>query len=453
MTTHTVNLLPGQAELIADTETPVLGYVGGLRSGKTFGMLSKLAALTLENAPLPSMVVMPKFRDFDRILIPTWRLVADEWGLSWRYKVSERTIYVETPAGVAPVWLASGDNPDSIAGPTVAHAMMDEAGQQDHGIYKQLNARVSHPASRVRQTIVGGTPEGINWYADLFEGKDADKRVMTDARGRDRGPDGIPMKRLIRARTRDNWHLPPGYVDANLSGYTPIELLAYESGLFVPPTGRVYTRFDRRKHARDVDEPLLVNDGRLDLYMLCDFNVDHMAWFLAYEFGGQLFVFDELYQLAHDTLAMGEIAAERWSDWLSDEWAVLTKNEAARRVTVICDPAGAARQSAGGATISDTSSLRSLGFTVEHRTQAPRIKDRVWSVQLGFAEDRIWVHAENCPYLVRCLTNQERNAKGEPDKSKDLDHGPDALGYGVHFLWPAYRPRGNQAEPTTHSWR
>jgi hypothetical protein len=49
---------------------------------------------------------------------------------------------------------------------------------------------------------------------------------------------------------------------------------------------------------------------------------------------------------------------------------------------------------------------------------------------------RMKVNVDKCPVLVECLEKQAYDKNGEPDKSGDLDHSPDAQGYFITYRWP-----------------
>ncbi len=67
------------------------------------------------------------------------------------------------------------------------------------------------------------------------------------------------------------------------------------------------------------------------------------------------------------------------------------------------------------------------------------MKDRVLSFnQMIHSEGkrRYRVNVDRCPMLVESLEKQAYDKNGEPDKSGDLDHAPDAAGYFVFYRFP-----------------
>jgi hypothetical protein len=49
---------------------------------------------------------------------------------------------------------------------------------------------------------------------------------------------------------------------------------------------------------------------------------------------------------------------------------------------------------------------------------------------------QVYVNQERCPRLHNGLLRQTKNEKGEPDKTKGLDHSLDGFGYMVVRLFP-----------------
>ena len=63
----------------------------------------------------------------------------------------------------------------------------------------------------------------------------------------------------------------------------------------------------------------------------------------------------------------------------------------------------------------------------------PAVRDRVNKVNSLFCnsvgERMCFVNSNKCEHLSRCLEFQTYDDKGRPDKTKEQDHLPDALGY------------------------
>ena len=79
---------------------------------------------------------------------------------------------------------------------------------------------------------------------------------------------------------------------------------------------------------------------------------------------------------------------------------------------------------------SDHALLRAAGFTVRVHSTNPLVKDRIASVNNGFARNKIFV-SEGCQTTIESLEQQVYDKDGCPDKSNDLDHCADAFGYFI----------------------
>ena len=95
------------------------------------------------------------------------------------------------------------------------------------------------------------------------------------------------------------------------------------------------------------------------------------------------------------------------------------------------DSTGSARKTSSAQTDHDI--LRSAGFKVLAPRANPPVKDRVNAVNKLLREGRLTM--ENCPTL---LMDMEQNVwrNGDIDKTRELSHSGDALGYAVAYLMP-----------------
>ena len=59
------------------------------------------------------------------------------------------------------------------------------------------------------------------------------------------------------------------------------------------------------------------------------------------------------------------------------------------------------------------------------------VKERVQSVNRVLASGQFKVNTKKCPHSTESLEQQVYNKNGAPDKSQDLDHPNDALGYRI----------------------
>ncbi len=79
----------------------------------------------------------------------------------------------------------------------------------------------------------------------------------------------------------------------------------------------------------------------------------------------------------------------------------------------------------------------------------PAVKDRINAMNAAFRNAKgdtvYFVNSSACPEYTRCLEQQAYNDRGEPDKTKDTDHGNDAGGYYIAKEYPVRRPMGHNS--------
>lgn len=375
----------------------------GLGSGKTHGMCWKAVTMALANPGFPGMLVLPTYPMLRDIARPTLQRVLRDAGVSYSEAKADWNFVLRIQGEPTEIRLRSGEHPDRLQGSNLAWMGMDEAGQLKDEAFTAAGARVRQ--GLFLQRFIGGTPEGMTGF--FYRETEGSPQPDTE---------------VIRARTRDNPFLPEGYVERNLGHLSEAELEQYVEGRFVPAGGRVY-RFDRTKHVKALP------DMGGELFMGADFNVGKMVWLPARRVGGELHFFGQLVSGDTNTEEMAAKAVQWWDE----------RGVSPSQVTVICDATGAARRSS--ATSTDVVLLRRAGFRVRHRSANPPVKDRVASVNVALASNRLFV-SPGASELIAALAGQGYTKLGEPDKSGGLDHAADACGYVVHLLAPVTAPRG-----------
>ncbi len=381
--------------------------VGGKGCGKTHIGALRAIWLSHVNAPAPGICVSPSYPIAWRTIIPTLKSMLRRAGLSYHYNDLRKAFHIRDWDGA--IWLGSGELPDSLVGPTLAWAWIDEPFLQKKGVFDEMIARVRHADAARREINLTGTPEALNWGYDV---------AMNDEGRYDLG--------MVVGRTRDNPSIPSQTIAAMEMAYTEQMRAAYLEGRFVNLTaGRVYSPFDRDRHL--LSRPHLPA-SRLLLEAGIDFNVDHMTALVFVRGPNWLHVIDELRLSNANTFQLAAALGETY-----------------RGITVYPDPAGNARHSS--ATRSDHQILRDGGFTVVAHRAAPPVRDRVNAVNgllLGNDDGGPLLTLEpgRCPWLVKDL---EQNVwrSGEIDKLSDRSatHAADALGYAVEYQFPI-QPQG-----------
>jgi len=380
-----------------------VAMVGPLGCGKTFGLAVKQALLRVSNRGVDGLLVVPSYPIARKVHFKDWpeiwksigiRVVHEKANNAWLWPWGDRT------------WIGTADEPASLVGPNLADVTFDEPGLMVREAFDRASARARHPKARVRQKVLGGTPEGINWFADLFAEPSAGFRT-------------------IFART---WHATMAHYPQQLKdlyGYDESLLAAYVRGKFVPlRVGRCYKPFDRAAHVAKL--PLKHEPG-LPLLLGCDFNVDTMRWVVGQVTPREILILDEI------ALGKGSSTADASKEFVR-RWAGKHKGH----VVVTGDASGKARSTSGKTDYQVIAEemrgpFRELTFDVAGAN--PRQKDRIdlMNYHLSGRGRRVLV-SKSCRELP---LDWERVVwkKGTPeiDKNIDLDrgHASDAADYLV----------------------
>jgi hypothetical protein len=264
--------LPHQLELYkSNIPGSITALIGGLGSGKTTALVTKAILLSILYPGYGGMLVEPTYRLATDTLVPTFHEVIqrDFPFLRYQHKVADSVIVI--PDLDTRILLRSGDRPEKLRGPNLAWVGIDEPGQMSKEVFTDAAGRAR--VSNCRQVFLTGTPEGINWFSELFD---------------------VPQEpyRTIRAQHRHPSIAKP-YEDHLRVLYRGQESLlnAYLEGRFVPLyEGRCYPTYDARKHVTEESE--FSQDSTLIL--ACDFNVDPLCWLVIQESGHLINVIDEI---------------------------------------------------------------------------------------------------------------------------------------------------------------
>jgi hypothetical protein len=96
-----------------------------------------------------------------------------------------------------------------------------------------------------------------------------------------------------------------------------------------------------------------------------------------------------------------------------------------------------------GVSVSDIRILQKAGFKVDAPAKNPFVKDRVNSMNARFCDTKgrrsYFINVDRCPNAASCMEQQAYDRNGDPDKSNNLDHSPDASGYFINRKWPLAR--------------
>lgn len=408
----------------------IRAYVAGYGAGKTIIGCKRVVSLALANAPCPVAVVSPTFPIARQTVIPTIKEILSGkrslYGRNfwWKYLAkSPAEFQIMHNGKTALILVYSGEDPESLKGPNLAAALMDEPFLMEEACFTQMIARIRHPLAKHLELDLTGTPEQLNWGYDLCIGEYKEKFDVG----------------LVTASTRQNLVLAEGYVGRLEGAFTDKAAEAYIEGKFVNLSkGIVYYAFDRLPVGLDpgnVVELPVPDNAELGAGM--DFNVNPMAMVAFWTAGSHMHVFDE-YELPNaDTEYACEILRENYVyDKTPDRPGRKTKQ---RLETVFPDATGSARKTAAPGGKSDFTYIEQAGFIVDAPHENPKIRDREQAVNGKFKPrngPRTLTISPKCKRLVKYLSVYAHETR---NKQEAMSHLLCALGYPVSRKFPVDR--------------
>ena len=402
--------------------------VAGYGSGKTFIASKRAISLALLNDAQPHFWVSPTYKMAKRTVIPTVIELLDgkrtlDPTLDYRYNKSDHEFRIHHRGRLGIIWIGSGEEPQSLKGPNIGSATIDEPFIQDKEVFTQMLARVRAPKAKHREIGMLGTPEQLNWGYDICEGEEQE-RYDTET---------------FHCSTLLNKALPQAYFDTLLKGYTKKMQEAYLQGQFVNlSTGAVYYGFSKARNVMRLDDP----GHELEVGM--DFNVDPMAAIVFWKHGLHVHVVSEIEIENSDTEYMCGILSQDNSE--SGEGLVrgqiknfLDAKKQKRVHTIYPDASGRSRSTTSPGGQSDFTIIRKY-FALISKSANPKIRDRENSVNgklNPFKGQPTLTMDPSCKKLIQYMlayTHELRN------KQKQMSHLLDAAGYPIAYLYPVTKP-------------
>lgn len=388
-------------------------FVGGFGSGKTAAGLLRAMRLKFRHPAQDVAYYLPTYDLVRMIGYPRFSEVLTNARIKFDLNKSEHVLTIK---GKGRIIFRTLDNPDRIVGYEVADSIVDELdtlkqADAEHA-WRQIIARnrQKKPDRSLNTVAVATTPEGFRFVYDRW------------AKEPEHG------YRLIRASTYSNSrNLPDGYIDSLRRSYPSQLIAAYLEGQFVNLTaGAVYPDFDRAKN--HTDEEIQIGE---DLHIGLDFNVYNCTAAAGVIREGKPLILGELVKM-RDTPHVITTIKEKFQG---------------HKITIYPDASGNSNKTVN-ATESDILLLKHAGFNVLVPSKNPFVKERVMAVNAlvcnSLGQRTLLINTKQAPTITECLEQQIYDDNGEPDKSDGKDHGPDALGYFIHFKWPIVKPPSTQ---------
>ena len=389
-------------------DTKFAAYVGGFGSGKTFTGCLDQCIFFAKYPGTRQAYFGPSYPAIRDIFYPTMDEAAHMLGFRVEVRESNKEIHFYRGAKYYGTTICrSMDRPETIVGFKVSRALADEIDilKQDKAdqVWNKIAARMRLKIDGVPNCIrVTTTPEGFKFTYNRFKN------------------DPTKSYSMVQASTYENEkYLPEDYIDSLIETY-PAELIdAYINGEFVNLTsGTVYKSYNRignrsTEFIRE-KEPLFIG---------MDFNVTNMSAVVYVNRGDVWHAVEELKGI-YDTPSMITTINEKYPE---------------HNITVYPDASGTSRKSVD-ASISDISLLRAADYRVKAKDSNPRVKDRIMSANAAFEKQLLMINDAKCPEYARCMEQLAYDKNGEPDKSQNIDHLPDAGTYPIAYEMPIRRP-------------
>jgi hypothetical protein len=402
-------------------------YVAGFGSGKTWVGCGGICKGMWEHPKINQGYFAPTYPQIRDIFYPTIEEVAHDWGLRVKINTSNKEVHFYSGRQYRGTTICrSMEIPDSIVGFKIGNALVDELdvmkAVKARQAWRKIIARMRYKVDGLRNGIdVTTTPEGFKFVYQQFV-----KALRED-------PELSTLYGLVQASTFDNAkNLPADYIPSLMRSYPPELIGAYLRGKFTNlRSGTVYHQFDRVKNnCTDEEQP-----GEA-LHIGMDFNVGKMAAIVHVIRDGLPRAVNEITKV-YDTPAMIKRIQEEF--WTYDG----RKYVPSRQIYIYPDASGDSRKSTNAST-TDIAQLEQAGFNVMVDEANPPVKDRINAMNAMFCNGegarRYLVNVNRCSVYADCLEQQIWKENGEPDKSDDVDHAPDAGGYFIYKKYPIVKP-------------
>lgn len=420
-----VNLegFPHQMALI-ESGVFIFGFVGGVGSGKTYGL--GLAAMNWQKTKSPKspvLVAAPTHEQLDKATLATLKEIWNECGIEYVHGCRPPKSWDVPAARVIKRWdnvltCETGhifvgyslDDPQNIRGIQFGLALVDELFQcKDNQALTVIIGRMRCPHTdehfiRFATTPprIGGPQWGYYWFYN----------PKTKAEESD----------YIQVHQSANTKLPDHYGKRMKSTYDPVMYRIEVEGEFVLGVqGRLYSDFSEEHVVPWKYDP------NLDIHVGCDFNTAPMAWCVSQvdPQTQEIHVFDEIF------IEM---------DATTEDACALVKSKYPKHNIYVYPDASCKRvTSSSKGTQGDYTILQRHGFSVELPSgKNPFIHERVESVQKRFREMTLFIDPR-CENLLHSLFHTEPiPGMRKPAKSKTPgaigEHPTDALGYLVYNM-------------------
>jgi len=371
----------------------------------------------------PGMIVAPTYKMLADPTMETFFEVADS--LIVKHNKTDKKI---TLCDGKKILYRSADEPDSLRGPNLGWAWLDEAALMGRYAWDIMVGRLRRLPGKMWATT---TPKGYDWLWEMFE----DQESVSD-------PHNYFM---VRCSSDANIFLPPDYVESLFSTYSGGFLKQEVGGEFTEWGKHPVYEFNRGVNCEEGLREQYRKD--LPLILCCDFNYLIKPWPVLQVVKGYPRVIGEIIGRLETT----EETTQRFRDEFPDHRADMiiygdasgkSKNPQTVRTDYQCI----------------TSALKGYSAkAIRLRVQAsnPPIRDRINSLNRLLRGDEmagipiLKIDPDHAPFLCKDLVQCHWNRSGtdvekvtDPEKKEaEWSHATDALGYWAWREFPFHAPR------------
>ena len=392
--------------------------VAGRRWGKTHWVVIELLIAARAGPKQRVWYIAPTYTMAKQI---AWEKLKEIMPLSWIKKGPAGPMINETSLTItltndSKISLKGADRPDTLRGIGLNFIALDE--------YQDFKPRVWEAVLRPTlsdtrgKAIFIGTPKSFNHLYDMY------------VKGQKK-PNGThnPYWDSWQFKTSDSPFIPLSEIEMAKDDMDIRTFKQEYEASFETMGGRVYYDFDRFKNVRpcpyDPSMPLLVGQ---------DFNIDPMSSVFLQQRGDELWGVGEL---SLRSASSEDVCREIIKEY---GWGVLDK------AIVYPDPSGGNRTGPRGD--SDIQIFREWKFErILHHRKAPHVRDRISAVNRLICDAKLRRRLYLDPSMketIKCLEQLiYKEGTNDPDKSLNIEHSGDALGYPVEYEYPVKRPFGS----------
>lgn len=382
----------------------------GYGAGKTYALVMKLLKLAAINRGLPGGILAPTTKMFRRDVLPTFQDICKNSGLRMRWFGSEGVIYLPDFGCRLYVFHAE-DKGESIRGPSLAFGGVNEATLVNEQAFLAFLSRMRLKEAKLLQIPMSGTPEGFNWFYNMFI---SEPRKDTD---------------VFYGDMRLNSHVADVYAQILIDSYDDIMQQQYVAGKFINTThGSALYKFNRAKHTASS----VKQNPNMPIWVSLDFNVAPMSATLYNRYPDKsldrvlLRGFDEVNLKGADTWQLADIICEK---------AGVDPGQ----IVLFPDGIGGSQQRTSAKdNISDIEIMRSKGFKDIRYKVSLSVRDCLNASNSFLAKNRVILDKDKCKETIKdweqCVIKPGTHELDKKDKFRT--HWVDGFKNMVDYEWP-----------------